>query len=43
MKDDTIRLTLSNVPRQHEPGKRVIGFSIDKDELQGELGASRAS
>lgn len=29
-----INLRLSNVPRINEPGKRVIGFVIDTEELE---------
>lgn len=41
MKQDTtgqINLRLSNAPKQNEPGKRLIGFVIDTDELEYGLG-----
>lgn len=31
---DSINLRLSNAPKTNEPGKRLIGFVIDKDELE---------
>lgn len=34
MTKDTINLQLTNTPKQSEPGKRVIGFTIDESELE---------
>lgn len=30
---ESMSLRLTNVPKTHEPNKRVIGFVIDQDEL----------
>lgn len=30
---ESINLRLSNAPKTNEPGKRLIGFVIDKEEL----------
>lgn len=30
---ESIRLRLSNAPKVNEPGKRVLGFVIDADEI----------
>lgn len=33
-----ITLNLANTPRQHDPSKRCIGFSVDISELDGNVG-----
>lgn len=33
---ESMSLLLTNVPKVHEPGKRVIGFVIDRDELESQ-------
>lgn len=41
MKEDMtgqINLRLSNAPKSNEPGKRLIGFVIDTEELEHGLG-----
>lgn len=31
---ESIRLHMSNTPKMNDPGKRVIGFVINEDELE---------
>lgn len=35
---ESIKLRLSNAPKTNEPDKRIIGFVIDKEELEYGMG-----